>query len=76
MVPECCVCHASFDVGCDVIECGMLVCVNLSVNVCMFTAIVRAGGMESTHPSRTDVVDQGFYVVESVVRGNADSLLN
>ena len=51
-------------------------CVNLSVNVCMFTAIMRAGGMESTHPSRTDVVDQGFYVVESVVRGNADSLLN
>ena len=40
MVPECCVCHASFDVVCDVSEygiCGMLVCVSLSINVCTFT---------------------------------------
>ena len=39
MVPECCVCHASFDVVCDVsgMVCGMLVCVSLSVNVCIFT---------------------------------------
>ena len=48
MVPECCVCHASFDVVCDVSECGMLVCVSLSINVCMFTvsnatAIMRVG---------------------------------
>ena len=56
MVPECCVYHASFDVVCDVSEYGMLVCVSLSINVCMFTvsnallmsnatAIVRVGGM-------------------------------
>ena len=37
MVPECCVYHASFDVVCDASECGMLVCVSLSINVCMFT---------------------------------------
>ena len=37
MVPECCVCHASIDVVCDVSEYGMLVCVSLSINVCMFT---------------------------------------
>ena len=29
--PECCVCPASFDVVCDVSECGMLVCVTLSI---------------------------------------------
>ena len=56
MVPECCVCHVSFDVVCDVYECGMLVCVSLSINVCMFTvsnalfmsnatAIVCVGGI-------------------------------
>ena len=58
MVPECCVCHASFDVVCDVSEYGILVCVSLSINGCMFTvsntllvsnsnatAIVRVGGM-------------------------------
>ena len=56
MVPECCVCHASFDVVCDVSEYGMLVSESLSINVCMFTvsndllmsnatAIVRVGGV-------------------------------
>ena len=58
MVPECYVCHASLDVVCDVssMVCGMFVCVNLSINVCMFTvsnallmssatAMVRVGGM-------------------------------
>ena len=56
MVPECCVCHASLDVVCDVsMVCGMFVCVSLSINVCMFTvsnallmsnatAMVRVGG--------------------------------
>ena len=37
IVDECFVCHASFDVVCDVSECGMLVCESLSINVCMFT---------------------------------------
>ena len=37
MVPECCVCHVSFGVVCDVSEYCMLVCVSLSINVCMFT---------------------------------------
>ena len=56
MVPECCVCHAFFYVVCDVSECGMLVCVTLSINWCMFTVsnallvsnatvIVRVGEM-------------------------------
>ena len=36
VVPECCVCHASLDVVCDVSEYGMFVCVGLSVNVYMF----------------------------------------
>ena len=64
MVPECCVCHASLDVVCDVSECGMFVCVSLSVNVCMFTvsnallmsnatAIVRVGGMGWLKPVAT-----------------------
>ena len=72
--------------------CGMFVCVSLSINVCMFTvsnallmynatAMVRVGGMggksESSHPSRTVVKSiEVFYGVESIVRGNADSLLN
>ena len=33
MVPECCVCHASLDVVCDVSEYGMCVCVSLTINV-------------------------------------------
>ena len=33
---ECGVCHASFDVS-EYGMCGMLVCVSLSINVCMFT---------------------------------------
>ena len=37
MVPAYCVCHASFDVVCDVSERGMSVCVSLSINVCMST---------------------------------------
>ena len=64
MVPECCVCHASFDVVCDVSEYGMLVCVSLSINVCMFTesnallmsnatAIVRVGVMGWLKPVAT-----------------------
>ena len=64
MVPECCVCHASF-VVCDVSEYGMwYVSVSLSVNVCMFTvlnallmsnatAIVRVGGMGWLKPVAT-----------------------
>ena len=68
MVPECCVCHASFDVVCDVSEYGMLVCVRLSINVCMFTvsndllmsnatAIVCVGGLlETCCDSFVDVV--------------------
>ena len=36
-----------------------------------------SGKLESTHPSRTVVKSiEFFYRVESVVRGNADSLLN
>ena len=64
MVPECCVCHASFDVVCDVSEYGMFVCVSLSVNVCMFTVsnallmfnvivMVRVGGMGWLKPVAT-----------------------
>ena len=64
MVPECCVCHASLDVVCDVSEYGMFVCVSLSVNVCMFTvsnallmsnatAIVRVGRMGWLKPVAT-----------------------
>ena len=64
MVPECCVCHASFVVVCDVSEYSMLVCVSLSINVCMFTvsnallmsnatAIVRVGGMGWLKPVAT-----------------------
>ena len=58
MVPECCVCHVSFDIYIYIysIVCGMLVCVSLSINVCMFTVsnallmsnatvIVPVGGM-------------------------------
>ena len=48
MVPECCVCHAFFDVVCDVSECGMLVCVSLSIIMFIMsnaTTIVRVGGM-------------------------------
>ena len=67
MVPECCVCHASLDVVCDVSEYGMFVCVSLSVNVCMFTvsnallmsnatAIVRVGGMGWLKPVATVVL--------------------
>ena len=63
MVPECCVCHV-YDVVCDVSEYGMLVCVSLSINVCMFTvsndllmsnatAIVRVGGMGWLKPVAT-----------------------
>ena len=66
MVPECCVCHASFDVVCDVSEYGMWyvsVC-ELTINVCMFTvpnallmsnstAIVRVGGMGWLKPVAT-----------------------
>ena len=66
MVPECCVCHASLDVVCDVSEYGvcMFVCVSLSINVCMFTvsnallmsnatAMVRVGGMGWLKPVAT-----------------------
>ena len=68
MVPECCVCHASFDVVCDVSEYCILVYVSLSINVCMFTvsnalrmsnatAMVRVGGMvETCCDSVVDVV--------------------
>ena len=59
MVPECCVCHAFFDVVCDVFEYGMWY-----VSVCMFTvsnalrmsnatAIVRVGGMGWLKPVAT-----------------------
>ena len=38
---------------------------------------LSSGKSESTHPSRTVVKSiEVFYGVESVVRGNADSLLN
>ena len=38
---------------------------------------ISSGKSESTHPSRTVVKSiEVFYGVESVVRGNADSLLN
>ena len=38
---------------------------------------LSSGKLESTHPSRTIVKSiEVFYVVESLVRGNADSLLN
>ena len=38
---------------------------------------LSSGKLESTHPSRTVVKSiEFFYGVESVVRGNADSLLN
>ena len=67
MVPECCVCHASFDVVCNVSEYGMWyvrVCVSSSINVCMFTvsnallmsnatAIVCVGGMSWLKPVAT-----------------------
>ena len=58
MVPECWVCHSSFDVVCEVSEYGMLVCVSLSVNVCMLTvsnatAIVHVGGMGWLKPVAT-----------------------
>ena len=59
MVPECRLCHASFDVVFGVSEYGMLVCVSLYISVCMLTvynaflmsnatAIVRVGGMVET----------------------------
>ena len=38
---------------------------------------LSSGKLESSHPSRTFVKSiEAFYGVESVVRGNADSLLN
>ena len=38
---------------------------------------LSSGKSESTHPSRTVIkLIEVFYGVESVVRGNADSLLN
>ena len=57
MVPECCVCHASLDVVCDVSQYRVwYVRVSLSINMCVFTvsnallmsnatAIVRVGRM-------------------------------
>ena len=62
MGSECCVCHASFDVVCDVSAYGMLVCVSLSINVFTVlntllmsnaTAIVRVGGMGWLKPVAT-----------------------
>ena len=65
MVPECCVCHASFDVVCDVSEYSMwYASVCFSINVCMFTvsnallmsnatAIVWVGGMGWLKPVAT-----------------------
>ena len=69
MVPECCVCHASFDVVCDVSEYGMWYVsvyefMSLSINVCMFTvsnallmsnttAIVHVGWMGWLKPVAT-----------------------
>ena len=39
--------------------------------------VLSSGKSESTHPSKTVVKSiEFFYGVESVVRGNADSLLN
>ena len=63
MVPECCVCHASFAMYLSMV-CGMFVCVSLSINVCMFTvsnallmshatAMVRVGGMGWLKPVAT-----------------------
>ena len=42
----------------------------------MFYCLSDLSCGESTHPPMTDVKSQVFYGVESVVRGNADSLLN
>ena len=78
MVPECCVCHAFFDVVCDVSECGMLVCVSLSINVCMFTvsndllmsnatAIVRVGGMDWLKPVATVLLMCSAVFVKGLV---------
>ena len=66
MVPECCVCHASLDVVCDVSEYGMwyVGVVSSFVNVCMFTVlntllmsnatvIVCVGGMGWLKPVMT-----------------------
>ena len=63
MVPECGVCHTSFDVVCDVSEYSMWY-VSVSINLCMFTvsnalllsnatAIVRVGGMGWLKPVAT-----------------------
>ena len=63
MVPECCVCHASFQFAMYLsMVCGMLVCVSLSIIVCMFTvsnawlmsnATAIVGGMGLEEPVAT-----------------------
>ena len=46
MVPECCVCHASFDVVCDVSEYGVLMCVCLLCQMlCSCLMQLHVGGM-------------------------------
>ena len=76
-VDECCVCHASFDVVCDVSEYGMWY-FSLSINVGMFTVsnalfmsnatpIVRVGGLGWLKPVATVLMLCSAVLVECLV---------